>query len=210
MSNICECYLTITGDYKDLEVLYNRLMDQDPTILETVPNFRINPKSDYCISSKDFIILKPKPNRMTISFCGRNLPPLEELSDLSSEYPELNFHLIYEEPGNEIFGEATISDGGYYNNEMEERAFMEAHNGGYKEERKSILELPYDEFVKEYTHGKFFEEHPYGWLDLDIVNRIKDKDLPLFINRQWMDSDAERIFKARLAGDSTVEPSTED
>ena len=39
------------------------------------------------------------------------------------------------------------------------------------------------------------------------MKKIKDKDLALFINRQWFDDEAEEEFKRRLSGGSKVDPS---
>lgn len=209
MSNICGNYLEISGSDNQLEALYKSLKAQEPALLETVPNFEINVKSDYCIYDEDSCT-RDEDGDICLSFGSRNSPPLEEITSLSSEYPDLEFKLNYEEGGCCLFGEAFIQDGSCNENELEEREYCEKYNANYQEELEALNNCSYEEFLEKYTHDNFFDEHPYAFIDRNIVDRIKQKDLPKFISREWMDNDAHEEYKRRLAGGSTVEPETEE
>jgi hypothetical protein len=121
------------------------------------------------------------------------------------EYPDLNFKVVYEEANSNMFGEAFISNGSCEDIALEELEYLEKYNGNYMEERKALLDLSYEDFVKSYTHDNFFSDHPYSYLDREVLNRIKDEDLGLFINRHWNDSEAASEYKRRLEGGSKIE-----
>jgi hypothetical protein len=207
MANICSNFVTIIGDDDQLKALYKRLMDQDPTLIATVPNFEISDKSDYCILDKDNI--NWNEGELSFNFGSRYDCPFDEIGTLSTEYPDLEFSLFFDEAGNDYFGEAFIKDGSCDSNELEERAYCEKYHGNYKDELAAVKDCSYEDFLKNYTHDNFFEEHPYAMIDRDVVERIKDEDLALFISREWMDEDAKEEYHRRLSGGSTVEPETE-
>jgi hypothetical protein len=202
MANICSNRITITGEVPSLEALLKRLLEQDPALLEIVPNFSFQVISGDAseIGAHYFV-----EEEIEFSFNSKHSCPLNDISILSMEYPDLNFHVVYEESDTDTYGEASITDGSCTDNSMNELEFLEKHNGNYIEMQENITELPYEDFIKGYTHDNFFDEHPYSYLDREVLNRIKDEDLGLFINREWMDSKAEEEYKRRLAGGSKIE-----
>lgn len=104
------------------------------------------------------------------------------------------------------FAEATIQDGSCDERSMEEKEYLKKHHWNFKEVLAELTNCSYEDFLKNYTHDNFFGEHPYSLIDRDIVDMIKEEDLALFINREWMDSDAEQEYKRRLSEGSTVKP----
>jgi hypothetical protein len=204
MANICNNYIHISGDEGQLEALSTRLRDQDPKLIKTVPNFMVQPTSDYCIYSLNDIRFEKE----VVSFCfgSKHKCPLNAIADLSTEYPDLEFNVHYEEVDCEYYGDALIVNGGYGENEMEEEEYLSKYNDEYIGTKALLESCSYEEFLRDYTHDNFFDEHPFGYLDKIVVERIEDKDLPLFINRQWNDMDAEEEYKLRLSGGSKVEP----
>ena len=200
MANICSNYCEISGPGEQMEALHKRLLDQDPVLLEAVPNFTICDTSDYCIYDSENISFNG--NMLSIEFNSKNVCPLDDLATLSEEYPGLEFQLNFNEPDCEYYGSSSISNGSYSENMMEEKEYLESYNNTYIMELADLNNCSYDEFLEKYTHGNFFYEHPVAYIDRDVLDRIKDKDLAKFINRQWMDNKAEAEFKRRLSGGS--------
>lgn len=203
MANICSNKLTITGEEPSLEALLKRLKEQDPALLVIVPNFTICSTSDYCIF--DISNIEFEYDDISFPFGSKHACPLDSIATLSTEYPDLTFNVVYEESGTETYGEAYITNGSCNDTSLTELEYLEKHNDNYVIEHTALWEKNYESFVKEYTHGNFFDEHPYSYLDRDVLKRIKDEDLGLFINREWNDSQAASEFKQRLGRGSTEE-----
>jgi hypothetical protein len=70
-----------------------------------------------------------------------------------------------------------------------EEQWLEENDEDYYEEKKNIADLPYDKFLKEYSkwndEGELDDEPKYYYLGKDIIDRIKEEDLPLFVNVDW-------------------------
>lgn len=201
MANLCNNYCEISGSDDQLEALWKRLIDQDAALLRVVPNFTIQESSDYCIYGED-CITRDQDGDICISFGSKWNCPLDGITSLSVEYPDLEFNFRFDEGDNDYYGTASIIDGSCTETEMEEVDYIEAFHVDYIDQRDSMLKLNYDEFVKSYTHDNFFDEYPFGCIDRHVVKRIKDKDLPKFLNRQWFDDEAEQEYKGRLSGGS--------
>lgn len=208
MANICSNYITISGDSAQLEALSKRLKEQDPELLKILPNFTINNISDYCINSAEDI--DDDGSEINFYFGSKYNCPLNGITELSSEYHELEFQLRFEEAANEYFGTAYICAGSCNEISMKEIDYLKQYNEEYIDQLLALESTPYEEFIKTYTHDNFFEEHPFGFIDRAVVKRIKDEDLALFINREWFDGKAHEEYKQRLTGGSTIEPETEE
>ena len=76
---------------------------------------------------------------------------------------------------------------------------MERYDEDYQAEQRRIQELPYEEFLEEYTEWDVYDDPKYSYLGKAIVARIKDTDLPLFMNVEWMDDEAEQQYKNRYS-----------
>lgn len=203
MANLCSNYIEISGPLEQLEALCKRILDQEPNLINLIPNFTIQEASDYSIYHRDEITIEG--DMLCFSFGSKYVSPLDEITELSEEYPDLEFSLRFDEGGNDYYGTAGIMNGGCSENEMEEVDYIEAFHVDYIDQRDTMLAMPYDEFLKQYTHENFFDEYPFGYIDRHVVKRIKDNDLAKFINRQWFDDDAEAEYKQRLSGGSKKE-----
>lgn len=208
MANICSNLITISGDTSQREALLKRLLDQDQALIDTVPNFTIDDANDYTIQDRENI--SDNCGEITFSFGSKWNCPLEEIEALSTEYPDLEFNVTFEEGGNDYYGTAYIQDGSCNETMMDAVDFVEAYNVDYINQRDEMLNMPYDKFLESYTHDNEFDEFPFGYLDRHIVKQIKTKDLPKFINRSWYDKKAEAEYKRRMAGGSTKEPKTKE
>ena len=204
MANICSNHLEVTGDQEQLEALHKSLIDQDPALLKTVPNFTISNSCDYSINSGEYITFND--DVLCIDFGSKWNSPLDEIEELSNQYPDLVFEINFEECGNEVFGKAFIKNGSSDITEMEEIPYLEEFNSLYIMELEDLNNCTYEQFLEKYTHDNFFIEHPFGYIDRCVVARIEKKDLPKFINRQWFDEKAENEYKRRLTESSTVDP----
>ena len=71
-------------------------------------------------------------------------------------------------------------------------------------ELEILKEMDYKEFLKEYTKDNYFEDYPFIYLEREVALRIKERDLPLFINKKWEDSRAEEVYKKRLKGEKVT------
>jgi hypothetical protein len=80
-----------------------------------------------------------------------------------------------------------------------EEQYLERHDEEYQAEKKRIAESPYEEFLEEYTEWDVCSELKFAYLGKNIVARIKDTDLPLFINVEWEDEETERLYKNRYS-----------
>jgi hypothetical protein len=196
----------ISGNTAQSEALLKRLLDQDPTLLATVPNFTIGGAIDYTIQDREDIF--NNCGELSFQFGSKWDCPLEEIKALSTEYPALTLNARFEERGCEYYGTAYIQNGSCNVSMMEAVDFMEAYHFDYIEQRDKMLDMSYEKFLKSYTHDNVFDEYPFGYIDRHIVKRIKKNDLPKFINRQWYDNKAEEKYKHRMAGGSSKEPKT--
>lgn len=203
MANLCSNYIEISGPLEQLEALRKRILDQEPNLINLIPNFTIQEASDYSIYDRDEITLEG--DMLCFSFGSKYISPLDEITELSEEYPDLEFNLRFDEGGNDYYGTAGIMNGGCSETEMEEIDYIEAFHADYIDKRDTMLKLSYDDFLKQYTHENFFDEYPFGYIDRHVVKRIEDNDLAKFINRQWFDDEAETEYKQRLSGGSKKE-----
>jgi len=185
--------MEISGDENTLSALAKKIEDQDKELLELFPWFEIT-KYDYGLWKDTLSIY---PTLISFSYGSKWAPPEKQLYSLVDAYPTLTFKGTFEEPSMEIFGKITGEKGSlcleyqepleyfteYYENFAEERELIE--NGPYKDFLNSLLENSYDDYSS-----------IHHYLEPLIVRRLKDEDLPLFINKNWIT--AEKMFQDRF------------
>lgn len=121
--------------------------------------------------------------------------PLPWLQKAIESYPDLEFEMWSSYEGGEgntvvtgsngkISGEGEVSDHDWNMKFYEE----------YRDTFEFITEGDYDEVIKTYSKE---DELEYYSLEEYLLARIKDKDLPLFVNFEWRVAD----YKARLKGE---------
>lgn len=202
MANLCSNYVVVTGDKGAVKALYQQIERQDETFLK---NYWILTDTDK--HNCDFGLSNLQRNsdtEITFSLCSKWSAPTNELLDVSEIYPTLKFVVLYEEPANAVYGRQVYEGGSCEEDEAyTEEQWLEAHDKDYQLEKKRIQELPYEEFVEEYSkwndEGEADDEPKYRYLEKDIVKRIKDEDLPLFISVEWLDEDAAQQYKDRYS-----------
>ena len=193
MANVCSNSMTITGSRPKLKDLYDRIHMADETLIKKY--FFLDSSNYYGISS-----ISLEETYLYIEFDTKWSPPDDEIESLSKEYHTLTFCNRYEESGMEIYGEDSIKNGEYTERiSYTPLQWYEDNDTDFIHEKNKLDEMEYDEFLKTYSL-EYFEEYPYTMLEIYIVSRIKDKDLPLFMAVDWADTVAKNNFKKRLQG----------
>jgi len=202
MSNLCSNYVTVTGDKIAIDELatmigqVGQLSRKDLTVdnwlLCDAPTLHV----DYGLCNYQ----RNVDGEVTLTICSRNAEPRKELLALSLLHPTLTFVTVYEEPMCEVYGRleitggSTVEDQGYT-----EEEYLELYDEDYKIEKKCIAESSYEDFLKEYTEWDCYDEPKYTALGKDIIDRIRDEDLPLFINVDWLIDSITKKFKTRFS-----------
>lgn len=197
MANICTVYATITGDKNNLDELFDMIHRQSPMLTRKHPMLQ-----DAEANKIEFGLCCHQRNEedITLTQSCRWSPRREDYIDLSDDYPTLTIEVAYEETGEQVFGEFTITGGSCIEaHDLTEEQWLEGHDEDYQAELRHINELPYEEFLEKYTDWDVCSEPQYVYLGKAIVARIKDTDLPLFINVEWMDDVAEQQYKDRYS-----------
>jgi len=197
MANICTVYATITGDKPNLDELFEMIHAQSPMLTRKHPMLR-----DAETNKIEFGLYCHQRNTddITLTQSCRWSPRKEDYTDLSNDYPTLNIEVAYEETANQVFGGFTVTGGSCVeSHELTEEQWLEGYDEDYQAELRRINELPYEEYLEEYTDWDVYDDPKYAYLGKAIVARIKDNDLPLFINVEWMDEETERLYKARYS-----------
>jgi len=197
MANICNVSVTITGDKATLDELYDMINRQAPMLTRKHPMLL-----DSEQHSIEFGLCCHQRNAddITLSQSCRWSPRKEDYIDLSDDYPTLTIVVAYEEAADQKFGGFSITGGSCIeSHEDTEEQWLEGHDEDYQAELRRINELPYEKFLEEYTEWDVYDDPKYSHLGKAIVARIKDTDLPLFMNVEWMDDEAEQQYKNRYS-----------
>jgi len=119
------------------------------------------------------------------------------LEKTSKLYPTLTFTTHWQDEGGGS-GKTVFRNGQcMMNRKMNDHDFNMAFNERYRETYEEITTLPYDEFIQEYvTNNKELEWYS---LDLEIIKRVKDKDLPLTFSLELY-GEAKELRDNRLKG----------
>lgn len=139
-------------------------------------------------------------NGLYFSFDTAWAPINSWIVHIASKFPELTFRnaWLYEGLGGGDFS-VWVEDGEVQDDEEElnDHEWKMRFNDDYAKEYKFIIEGNYDEVLENYK-----DDNPeYNDLEIFFVKRIKDEDLPLFIDRDWERGDSEELFMSRLKGD---------
>jgi len=197
MANICTVYTTITGDKASLDELYDMIHAQSNMLTRKHPMLL-----DAETHKIEFGLCCHQRNAddITLTQSCRWSPRKEDYIDLSDDYPTLTIIVTYEESANQLYGGFMVTGGSCTESyEITEEQWLERHDDDYRAEKKRIEELPYEEFLEEYTEWDVYDDPKYAYLGKAIVKRIKDTDLPLFINVEWMNDEADRQYKNRYS-----------
>ena len=131
-------------------------------------------------------------------------PPLPWLEKTAYKYPDLKFDLYFQNEGGGMEQQGKVSVWHETDDELrvEEETWTEHEwyykfEPAYQEEYDFITEGDYDDVIKEYSED--CSEFNWSSLEIALANRVKDKDLPLFIN-YFETHEANSIIASRLKG----------
>lgn len=108
-------------------------------------------------------------------------PPWSWLEKTSELYPSLKFVDAWHDEGGGA-GQITAQAGDYENEQMEDHEWFMEYDGNYREAYEFITEGEYNEVIDEYTDKGNCD---YGSHERALLERIQDKDLPLFLSFEW-------------------------
>lgn len=199
MANLCSNDITVTcepGDEGDLKAFVEALKKPPKELSENIVCRNAEAlSSDY----GHYNVTEVPPTKVTLYVCSKWSPPTEEVIALSGLFPTLTIKVVYDEPGNEIYGCQSFTQGCCVEDRvMAEKTWRAEYDEDYIEEKLHIAECPYEEFLKEYGDWDIYDEPRYSTLGADIVARIKEKDLPLFMGVDWGDEETEQAYKDRF------------
>lgn len=199
MANICSNHLHIEGNKEDIAPLRKAITNQDPELLELFYWFTFTDE-DYGLWDDTFT---PEEESICLSFGSNWSFPGGHFESLVAEYPRLTFEAYSEEAAMEFFLKVTASDGLACCEDLTPLDYYTAMNEDFATERKSIEELSYDEFLKYALDNKDEIDLDFLWCYLEprIIDRIKRKDLPLFIDREWHSEEDTEKFTTKLKGE---------
>jgi len=194
MANICTNTLEITGSKEDIALFTKKITEQDKELLELFCWLE-KTNSDYGMWEDS---LNTEPDEIYLSFGSKWGFPDKEFNSLVAEYSRLNFKASWKEPGMEEFGKVSGSRGATSYTNLTPLDYYTEFNTDFFEEHQQIENLPYDKFL-EYV-AKFttdYDDYSYSYLEPLIIKRIKPKDLPLFIDKEWQHCEEEFIKKLK-------------
>lgn len=195
MANLCSNHMYITGPAEVIQDLARKIRDKDPNLLGLFPWFELT-DNDYGLWKDTFI---PEEKSINLSFGSKWYFPTGPFDCLVTKYPRLTFVVNSEEPGMEIFQKITASEGMAHTENLSPIDYYTETNEDFASERRTLKEIDYEKFkdylLNDWTSDKYFI---YEYLEKEIVARIKDKDLPLFIGKEWLNSYTEELISQRL------------
>lgn len=108
--------------------------------------------------------------------------PVTWLEKTSEQFPELEFTNTWKSEGGGA-GRLIVQAGDAYENEMSEHDFDLEFDEYYRDEYEFINDGPYEE-----VRDKFMEQNECQYYSLEkyLLERIKNEDLPLFLNFEWV------------------------
>ena len=121
----------------------------------------------------------------------------------SQMFPSLTFKDSFtDEGGGAGILTVCVNEDVYQEEEVSERDWALDNDTGAKEELEFITGGDYDEVIKRYLEQEYPE---YEMLNEDLLSRIKDENLPLFMEYDWYGDD-DKNFKERLRNAKNVVP----
>lgn len=196
MANVCTNYMHMKGDPRRMDRLQKRLESQDKRLLKLFPWFEKD------LSYGMYSLFRQNEATVIVYFTSKWRAPVDEIERLSKAFG-LEITCRYEEPGNRVYGRVCYDHGEMTEDRSyDEESWLEEENEDFRECKREIQEGSYENFIRDYKEGIDWEDiggsPQWSILEKYIVERIKDEDLPLFINTPWMSSEAQRMYSARF------------
>ena len=146
------------------------------------------------------VVNENNDGELLLSFDTEWAAPNMWLYNIAPQFPELKFKNAWICHGNDA-GEYRIKteDGEI----VDEEVCLDEHDWKLKYDEIYIEE--YEQITGGWDYKRFLEffiENDPEYIDLEeyIIKRIKDEDLPLFINKEWETDTAQDLYESRLKG----------
>jgi hypothetical protein len=200
MANICCSYVHINVADEDsdehdgdLDRLYQAIDKQDPDLLKACPHLTKNEAYGLVSCGQE------EEGEVNLDLSSKWSPPEEDLIELSHRYPALKFVVNYEEPGNSVYGEQEYQDGQKtLDDEMGVVEYLREYHEEFRKECEYVEHLSFKKAVEYILDASELADPRYDDLIESVaLARVKDKDLPLLINKEWRTAGDE--YKHRLA-----------
>ena len=201
MANICSNHVHIEGSAKDIAPLREAISNQDPELLGRFCWFAFT-NGDYGLWNDCYT---PEEESISLSFGSKWSFPGGPFESLVADYPRLSFEVYSEESATELFMKITASDGEAHLTYLTPLEYYTAMNEDFAKERRFVENPDYEEFLRHVLEDEVNDDLDHLWTYLDplIINRIKKKDLPLFIDREWYSEENAEKFAQKLKGEKT-------
>lgn len=201
MANPCCVFLHIEGNPAQLEELRTKICEQDKDLLDLYCWFGFigNGDNAYGIVN-DIDEFAEEDGEISLDLTIQWDPHLSELSKVSLLFPKLTFSGDYEESGNLLYGEFFITNGAITDNPVDQETYLFKHDDEFSENIQNIEQA---EYILPYLTERLDNVTDYlyeGLIEKHLLKKIKDTDLPLFINRSWCRDENKEEFNRRLKG----------
>lgn len=204
MPNWCSNYLEISGKKETLLKFKNKASGKGKGLsfnnFVPIPNESTINKSRKAWGTKwdASDVYVSMNNTLNYSFSTAWSPPIQFLISVSTLYPHLKFKMSSEEPGCEIYFEIIIEDGFIKENYLSEEEYKVKYDENYSYYLNDIKQCSYKKIIKSLIQNEEDNGENYHLLEVHALNRVKNKDLPLFIGRDWLNGDSKKIFEKRI------------
>lgn len=108
-------------------------------------------------------------------------PPVEWLVTTSAQFPRLTFTDCWKDEGGGA-GRLDVQEGDYTETEMSDHDWMMEHDEGYAEEYEFLVNGDYEKVRDEYLERNECDRYVF---EEKLLERLRNEDLPLFINFAW-------------------------
>ena len=211
MPNWCNNYVEIDGNKGTLQRIKNKIKGKGnvealslnsiiplPKILEDKGWYQWRLDNWGTKWDIEGAFLDESENSLGYGFDSAWGPPIEAFITLSMQFPTVEIKMEYDEGGCELYGELILKGGDVRKDEeYTYEEWLEAKDGDYRKMKDFILSMPPKDIG---DNLKEIQEciEMYSPLEKYLVNRIEHKDLPLYINYEWHDSENEERYTERM------------
>ena len=218
MPNWCDNSLHIEGSPGDVERFFteNKGDKQVLSFEKSLPVPQGEDSYDWCIQNwgtkwdadidgkeLDDIDHDDDLNWITYNFSTAWAPPAHWLRFVAKKYPTLQFNMDSEEGGNAYYGKFMAKGDAFEEQTFTQFEYYYENYPEFSDEVDRIRSMPYKKFLKEFSDGLELDDAYRGMLEAEILKRIQEKDLPMFMGIEW--EYEEDNFARRMAGQSIEE-----
>lgn len=145
-------------------------------------------------NANDVVIEDESENKLEYRFETAWTAPVPWLEEASKKYPGLEFEMWSSYEGGEGATKTCAENGGVSETEVSYHEFNVECDEEYRRYFENILHGDYDELIESCIEEEML---PHSDLEPYLAKRIRDEDLPRFVNFQWCTN----VYTKRLKGE---------